>query len=303
MPAHYAKKRTQLIGVLFLSWIALAAVLNLWLSNWLYSSALSYVVTINLGLLVSARIWASSRSAESHAYAPSAEEHIQQDNRPQNREYNQFDSQPSEGDSQDSSSFALATDPIKETESDSTQPIISPDRLSDKEKHLQRFVTIGHALKRSGYDVLSKSPSDIATLANLLSDHCADKDMIAVWMPDHVVRFNLKRTIEFEHHAQMLREIVLATGQPLIVRDIHSKKDPKNGDCVVSFTEGSHSVNWRFTEPTEQLSTKFLEVALTWVGKKAQGRFIPLEHSGDYISYVFVLESVIDQLQEAETHG
>jgi len=175
----------------------------------------------------------------------------------------------------------------------------SVERQHRKNELLDRFHFICRILKQTNQEVAVWTEGELATLANtMLTPQSEDKDMIAILLPQRVVRVNCQRTFEFEHHAQVLHNILLATGESLGVTFVNSSKDEITGQCVVNFEYQGKPVTWRFSEKGNRLSDKFLKSTLLWVAKRAQGKFLALD-SGDYQkSFVFIPQQITNALVE-----
>jgi len=167
---------------------------------------------------------------------------------------------------------------------------------------LERFHWVCRMLKRMNEEVAVWTEGELATLANsMLIADSNTQDMIAILLPQRVVRVSCHRTFEFEHHATVLNNILLATGQDLDVNFINSSKDESSGQCIVNFEHKGKPVTWRFTEKENNLSNKFLNTALTWVAKQASGRFELLSDDEYKRSYVFVSHQIELALEQSES--
>jgi hypothetical protein len=169
---------------------------------------------------------------------------------------------------------------------------------SQKQRQHEYFVAVCVKLKQENEEVAVWTEGELATLANSMLDETSElKDMIALLLPQRVVRININRTFEFEHHAQVLNNIVLATGQDLPVSFVNSTKESSAGGCVVNFEYNGKPVTWRFIEREDRLSDKFLKNALHWVSTRADGKFVSLSTSESLKTFVFVSNRISKQLR------
>jgi hypothetical protein len=166
-----------------------------------------------------------------------------------------------------------------------------------KQRQQAVFTEVCLKLKQANEEVAVWTEGELATLANsMLDDSSEVHDMIALLLPQRVLRINVNRTFEFEHHAQVLNNIVLATGCDLPVRFVNSSKDNAVGGCVVNFEYGGKPVTWRFMEREDRLSEKFLSNALNWVSARANGEFVSIVDSDSLKTFVFVSKKISQQV-------
>lgn len=226
----------------------------------------------------------------------------------------------------DPAPFTLATaefeppEPIKPIQAEETTvpvlpgeqrfpPLSSVEKAFRKSQHqsrhqykntqLQRLHTICRVLKQFNQEVAIWTEGELATLANtMLSADDGDKEILALLMPQNVVKLNGRRTFEFEHHAGVLNAILLATGSRLDVSFVNSDKDANTGQCSVNFEYRGRPITWRFFERGDRLSEKFLSNALMWVGSRARGQFLPLDAPNGQIQLVFVVDDVWQAIKQ-----
>lgn len=176
--------------------------------------------------------------------------------------------------------------------------------IAPQQRLLARFHEVCRSLKRINQEVAVWTEGELSTLANsMLMIDSDTKDMVAILLPQRVVRINSQRTFEFEHHATVLNNVILATGEQVDVNFINSSKDETSGQCVVNFEHKGKPVSWRFIENGNSLSNKFLNTALNWVAKQACGQFHLLADDDYKKSFVFVSEQVERELSQSEVHS
>ena len=171
---------------------------------------------------------------------------------------------------------------------------------TQKQRQQEVFTEVCLKLKQANEEVAVWTEGELATLANSMLDESSKiHDMIALLLPQRVLRVNVNRTFEFEHHAQVLNNIVLATGCDLPIRFVNSSKDNVAGGCVVNFEYGGKPVTWRFTEREDRLSEKFLNNALLWISERANGQFVSMADSDSLKTFVFVSNKISRQIASA----
>lgn len=172
-----------------------------------------------------------------------------------------------------------------------------------RDEALNRLHDICRLLKQANLEVAVWTERELATLATtMLGPKSDDKDMIALLLPQNVLKVNSDRTFEFEYHAQVLNQIVLATGRQVGIAFVNSQKTESSGQCEVNFDYQGVPKTWRFVEEHNKLSDVFLRKALAWVGQRASGKFFELESNERSQSYVFIPTSVLLSLRSTETH-
>jgi hypothetical protein len=162
-----------------------------------------------------------------------------------------------------------------------------------RESQLKRFQQVCRLLKQTNHEVSVWTEGELATLANtMLGPNSDDKDMLSLLMPQSLVKVKTSRTFEFEFHASVLNNILLATGNRVAVEYVNSSKEGISGYCEVSFQYQGKPVTWRFQEKGNQLSEAFLQRALAWVAKRANGQFHVISEDEVQKTFVFVPHSI-----------
>lgn len=170
-------------------------------------------------------------------------------------------------------------------------PINSARNIRDSQ--LKRFQQVCRLLKQTNLEVSVWTEGELATLANtMLGPKSDDKDMLALLMPQNLVKIKTGRTFEFEYHASVLNNILLATGNRVAVEFVNSSKEGISGYCEVNFEYQGKPISWRFQEKGNQLSEAFLQRALAWVAKRANGQFHVISDDEFQKTYVFVPHSI-----------
>jgi hypothetical protein len=172
-----------------------------------------------------------------------------------------------------------------------------PKPTTRKQMQINRFKSICRVLKQANQEVAVWTEGELATLANtMLDEQSEDKEMIALLLPQRVLRIKNNRTFEFEHHAQVFNNILSATDIELPVSFVNSSKEEMTGQCMVNFEFLGKPITWRFIEQTDLLSEKFLKNTLLWVGKHAEGRFMLLSGDDYQESYIYISDSITQAL-------
>jgi len=329
---RFSFRHLKFACLILLSFACLGALFNLWLENLIYAAILSLTVTLNISLvwLLVTVLVRKHPSVLDRADDTDLEQTVlSQVNSQTGALFKQNETQfPG---STDQDLFTLGTlsfeppEPIRpdpnaiRAKTVSTAPVVKkrkPQRSSGvsvesaltkrpqnavKSKNTQlqeRCHNICRILKQANQEVAIWTEGELAVLSNALNNDTAeDKDIVALLLPRSIVRINTHRTFEYEHHAQLFNNILFATGQDLGVFFVNSSKDEVSGQCVVSFEHLGKPITWRFLEPGEKLSEKFVKNAFHWVGKRSNGRFLSLNSNGRQKEFVFVINDVLRELK------
>ena len=163
-----------------------------------------------------------------------------------------------------------------------------------------RFVAVCKTLKQFNLEVNVWTEAELSELAQQqLRPSDSERQMVALLMPQNVVTVPRQGSDSFEHHAGILKALLKGTGHSVSVAFVNSFKDRDTGDCLVNFEHHGQSVCWRFNEPDHQLSERFLQTALDWVGTHSHGEFRLLEETAEQLRLVYLPAAAWESISRA----